>query len=235
MNKFKKGDKVKIPTCESDAYKERKTKDTSAVLGAKGKNQPYVYVYDYSTDYKKVIVGCVENSPESTFLESDLELYQEQYTPEQILKELIAVKLDTEEEWRKITNAVGKENSTYRFFGNSIDCYYRFGEKNVPEVYNKSGYGEKEWYVKKGFKIIDFSQINFEEMDKKIIGYKAPIDMFGGTVEKGTLFVKPNIEAFWYSPKGNTGQSIACEIVETWEPVYEEAFKIGNYVYIKEN
>jgi len=58
------------------------------------------------------------------------------------------------------------------------------------------------------------------KMDKKIIGYKAPYDLFGGKIEAGTVYV-PSADPEYYSST-NRGCAIVKEIVETWEPVYEE-------------
>lgn len=71
---------------------------------------------------------------------------------------------------------------------------------------------------------------------KKIIGYKAPTDLFKGTVPKDTIYIKN-------SPNGSTsinqygpeilmkdgGTILPAEIVETWEPVYE-SYKAGDYI-----
>lgn len=64
--------------------------------------------------------------------------------------------------------------------------------------------------------------------NKKIIGYKAPIDLFNGTYKAGTIFT--TLETYgYYQPQGCwgvTGSMVPKEIVETWEPVFEkETFK----------
>lgn len=66
-------------------------------------------------------------------------------------------------------------------------------------------------------------------MGRKIVGYKSPIALFGGTLEAGTVFVKVSPIYSLYHPVTNgqtpslvNGHSLAQEIVETWEPVYEE-------------
>ena len=77
-------------------------------------------------------------------------------------------------------------------------------------------------------------------MEKKIIGYKAPMDLFGGynpDVVKGTLFVKLIDEHQWYTTekeklKSSPAYVFPKEIVETWEPVYEDDYKVGDWIYI---
>jgi hypothetical protein len=69
-------------------------------------------------------------------------------------------------------------------------------------------------------------------MEKNIIGYKAPMDLFDGTVKKGELYTKISDS---YGPKNKpvARLEIAREIVEKdWEPVYEESFKVGDYVIL---
>ncbi len=85
------------------------------------------------------------------------------------------------------------------------------------------------------------TEISFEDFkrlvmkkntDKKIIGYKCPTDLFGHSILKGTIFIKDSPGNYWYWPKGSgsSGQTVPAEIVETWEPVYEAKFKVGDYV-----
>lgn len=66
------------------------------------------------------------------------------------------------------------------------------------------------------------------KMNKKIIGYKAPMDLFEGEVKKGTIYngnpkeassQKPN--TYWIKDNFSTKYNLPKEIVETWEPVYE--------------
>lgn len=66
--------------------------------------------------------------------------------------------------------------------------------------------------------------------NSNIIGYPAPYDLFGGLIEKGTLYVKVKDSAIHQPIKlGKKAIIIDCniyrvpsEIVETWEPVYKE-------------
>lgn len=66
---------------------------------------------------------------------------------------------------------------------------------------------------------------NRNNMNKKIIGYKAPYDLYDGRVLKGHLYVKnPRLPDYYPQTIGNGSAlyNIAKEIVETWEAVYEE-------------
>lgn len=69
---------------------------------------------------------------------------------------------------------------------------------------------------------------HMSQQNKKIIGYKAPTDLFAGEVKKGELLVK---NGHYYDKHGsyrkkdynpNDYNVFPKEIVETWEPVYEE-------------
>ena len=66
---------------------------------------------------------------------------------------------------------------------------------------------------------LEATQNNME--NRKIIGYKAPYDMFGGVIKKGCFYEKLNQ---YYNPitYNTTNYSLPAEIVEKWPPVYEE-------------
>lgn len=75
-------------------------------------------------------------------------------------------------------------------------------------------------------------------MEKEIIGYKAPFDMFNKKVKKGTIYLidenNSNAEfnsCSWTASCGMAYTNLPKEIVETWEPVYkEEELKVGDWV-----
>ena len=57
---------------------------------------------------------------------------------------------------------------------------------------------------------------------RKIIGYKAPYDLFQGRIKKDNIFSIPSsYNLVMYTPSHMT-RGVATEIVQTWEPVYEE-------------
>jgi len=66
------------------------------------------------------------------------------------------------------------------------------------------------------------------EQNKKIIGYKCPVDLFNGRVKAGMIFTSYN-DIDLYASKGSDFQkgyfTLPKEIVETWEPVYEQTMK----------
>jgi hypothetical protein len=72
-------------------------------------------------------------------------------------------------------------------------------------------------------------------MDKKIIGYKTPINLFDNRIKAGTLFIKgtsnPRAETLYW-PKDSNVDSIPKEIAETWEPVFAINIKEDDYFYI---
>jgi len=68
-----------------------------------------------------------------------------------------------------------------------------------------------------------------KSMDKEIIGYEAPMDLFGGVVKKGTLYTPhdtTNPSVGW-SPNDYVDGYIRCnlvvpeELVKQWNPVYK--------------
>lgn len=85
---------------------------------------------------------------------------------------------------------------------------------------------------------IEITQMNTKNTDKKIIGYKCPTDMFNGGIPKNTLYVRKYSEVLenGYYSKDHLESNVYYlpkEIVETWEPVYEEEnYKVGDYVVL---
>ena len=67
-------------------------------------------------------------------------------------------------------------------------------------------------------------------MKKKIIGYKCPTDLFKGRIRKGEIFTERSTKDFVMYHKDHMTSGVPLEIVESWEPVYEEEFKAGDYV-----
>ena len=72
-----------------------------------------------------------------------------------------------------------------------------------------------------------------KEVKKKIVGYKCPVDLWDGiTVKEGCIF-KVGEEKLNYYPENNLGDiafALPKQLVETWEPVYEEEYKVGDWV-----
>jgi len=66
--------------------------------------------------------------------------------------------------------------------------------------------------------------------NKEIIGYKCPQDLFNESVKKGTVYVKNQLTQM-YKIEGWDDFQLPKEIVETWEPVYQPKFKIGDWVW----
>jgi hypothetical protein len=102
----------------------------------------------------------------------------------------------------------------YLVFDKSKKCYYTDNKNLFPELTLE----EFNTHVLKK-----------ENNMKKIIGYKAPMDFYGGNVIKGTMYVKPTNGHNWYIPEkiyiecsSSSGQMIPKEIVEQWEAIYEE-------------
>lgn len=61
------------------------------------------------------------------------------------------------------------------------------------------------------------------EFSPKIIGYKAPFDLFNGYIKKGHLFIEWSKKHYYSAVNENVSTySLPKEIVETWEAVYEE-------------
>jgi hypothetical protein len=95
--------------------------------------------------------------------------------------------------------------------------------------------------------IFGFTEITFEQFkqyvmggksERKIIGYKCPMDIFGKKVKAGDLFKLTQDTTQYYHEKHTNSCRLPKEIVETWEPVYEEPkpkFKVGDWVVVLED
>lgn len=59
-------------------------------------------------------------------------------------------------------------------------------------------------------------------MSKRIIGYKAPSDLFGGDIKKGHIY-NPGTNKNYFQPEGQAGKHyIPAEIASKWELAFEE-------------
>ncbi len=93
--------------------------------------------------------------------------------------------------------------------------------------------------------ILTFKEFQDKIMkEKKIIGYLAPMNLFGGKVVKGTIF-KPtsshptSVPMYLALDKDDkiihSTYTLPKEIVETWEAVLEDEFKVGDYYKVVSN
>lgn len=132
--------------------------------------------------------------------------------------------IKTNNDTRKIINGFLIKNGYESKLSQDYYCHYPLLHGNCSAYDNK---------------IIGYTEITFEQFkkyvlkmndNKKIIGYKSPIK-FGNGVEVGMIFERiPNI-ANYYRPKDKHDDifnRLPQEIVETWEPIYEEEVKTIN-------
>lgn len=120
----------------------------------------------------------------------------------------------TEQQYNKLCKALGFDIVS-RYYGEYTYCprdrsYSTFGSKDCIGTYNSHTF-------------IKFEDIDFGE---KIIGYKAPMDLYGKYIKKGDIY-KVCINRDFYEPVEGSNDSLILpkEIVETWEPVYKEVIK----------
>jgi hypothetical protein len=58
---------------------------------------------------------------------------------------------------------------------------------------------------------------------KEIIGYKCPMDLFGGLVRAGTVYnFEEHTKDLYYPTTWRGSKGLPKEIVETWEPVFKK-------------
>jgi len=90
-------------------------------------------------------------------------------------------------------------------------------------------YGDANCWAESSYTIIEFSEViaDYEQSQKsngKIIGYKVPFDLFGGDIKKGSVYTILEGHRVYCVKYDNDTKAhcIPSEIVETWEPMYEE-------------
>ncbi len=186
-----------------------------------GCKQFYVYIYDHAYEYgwnptpmsvrKRVI-----NFEDIIFPEEAIEIQEgEQFCIRGFLK-------INKKEVKDIFNKLGfvdKDNWDY----NSDDLFY--GNRDNDGTINTSCSQFGKLLTLEQLKTL---KIVKKEQTKTIIGYKAPFDI-NLSFRKDTIYVTHdglNI----YCPKGQEGNGselyLPSQIVETWEPVYEDITKV---------
>ena len=119
-------------------------------------------------------------------------------------------------------------NKKYTFYwqGNDIGFYYGYDGN---EDYN----GTDVWKTPDCFKNSpavfnspkEFLELLKQKDMKEIIGYECPMDLFGGEIKKGTVYIEM-ASGIHYRPKEtmlrHDNYCFPKEIVETWQPVYKE-------------
>jgi len=111
-------------------------------------------------------------------------------------------------------------SKNYGFMGFSGNGHY-FADEILHSEHIEITFEQFEKYV-----------LKTKDIEKKIIGYKAPFDLFNREVKAGFIY-KPlaSINNKYYAPinlEGKVGLphlNLPKEIVEQWEPVYEETSK----------
>ena len=161
------------------------------------------------------------------------------YTVDYCKNNRVAIQVNSEEELKELYayfnivhfRSYDKESNYHRF------CEY---EASLGSFANNT----RDWFESYKFEVITFQQFKDSQMKtetKKILGYLAPILLFGGKVEKGTIFkstsshptTTPMFLALDKEGKViNPAYCLPKEIVETWEAVFEDEFKVGDFVYV---
>ena len=116
-----------------------------------------------------------------------------------------------EEEWVTFNNPNGTyikliHNKKYKVISplNNISSCLQVEDEGVVRSVNK------HWFKE------------YQE-EKEIIGYKTPFNMFNGDVKKGHVFRKvPGDNSYYPENHSTLYKNLPKEIVETWEPIYEE-------------
>jgi hypothetical protein len=147
------------------------------------------------------------------------------YTKEYLISNKIAIECTWQGEAETICKILGVEpKHEYSVYVKS--CFLSFNQNS-----QAFSFYTRKVVVSYGETIIPASEViaDYEASQKpkgRIIGYKVPFDTFNGSVKMGTIYVKADC-GYMYYPETNSYGSLSCnlpaEIVESWEPVYEES------------
>jgi hypothetical protein len=280
MEKFKIGDKVKLPVDKitvSGYNWER-----SYVRRELPAGQDYLYVVKLYPEDGEVTVGANPTSRASNYKEEDLELYTPISTGDKDSTITVGTQFYCKVDPTKLVYTISKieedtlwvswkrsEEKTISYSVSQVEEYIKNGEwilienplpekwciqrtaENYEEVNawfekqfpedsfsastNYLHYPAEDYWSsysslsKEGYEEItieQFRQITGKTMNNKkgkIIGYKAPFALYGGLIEKGTIY--PNKEDTPEEAEINN-YLVPIEIVRTWEPVYEPEEKV---------
>jgi len=126
------------------------------------------------------------------------------------------------------SDGLGFHNNYYYYSKDDKKISYFPDQQTKPHDYTEITLEEFEKYI-----------LNQENMKKKIIGYKTPTDLWEGQIPKGATYIpcKYSSSNYTWRDQPIDSYNIPKEVVETWEPVYEELpkFKVGDWVVILNN
>jgi len=238
---FKVGDKVKIPKTKN---KGCLFSSSHVIDRAKIRNQDYLFIIridecfelkdnTYVLDWR---YDGITNIGGDHFAKSDLEHYEEEF----VLPKCWFVLCDTREEFDIINKFYGK-NWIYSTTKN-INGYHNNGDDQTHTNNWVGSFSDKEKLLKNGYIQITFEQfqkhvLKEKEMEKKIIGYKlngkvevekvAYLLGCASTERDGMFFWETHFDGLTFLKAKELG------ILDIWfEPVYEEKFKVGDWVTI---
>jgi hypothetical protein len=135
---------------------------------------------------------------------------------------------------QKVHNTWYKVGEYYKIYRENPEKYYidEIGnyfiwKEDCEIIHENINIFKDKWCIKIPADIInEFEEFKKQIMNnKKIIGYKAPFDMEFGNVKKGDVFKKFHTSNNCYEADKNKYILIPKEIVERWEPVFEEIFE----------
>lgn len=130
--------------------------------------------------------------------------------------------IEWEEEFKEEINAFFQEADPNNSKAVGAHLYYK--------SLGNGRFSSSDWV---SLPIVKIKQLlNEKPMEKKIIGYLAPMDLFDGKVKKGDVF-KLYGESYRATHDGIlVGSFLPKEIVETWVSIYEEPLKPGDWVIV---
>jgi hypothetical protein len=148
------------------------------------------------------------------------------YTKDYCIENKVVIECENLQEGRKLVEFVGIKSEN--FYVDSLHgIIYVVLRKNNSFSYQPIGnnlqfkdYFKTQYDYCEKISFSDFMECNSHR--RKIYGYKCPYDLFKGRVKKGSIFSAYSNEKIVMYNKDYMTSGVATEIVQTWEPVYEE-------------
>lgn len=165
------------------------------------------------------------------------------YTIEHCIKNEIRIKCKSEAEANELMKFLEHKDFKWKSGGLPTSGTYWNGRCINYKLYSNKRVSFDQDLDSSDSEMISFKTFKQDNMEKEIIGYKCPSDLYGGLVKAGTVFKStfftPTPGSVFVAVDSNYEIINACfelpkEIVETWEPVYkQEDYKVGDWVLLQ--
>ena len=195
--------------------------------------------FDYHTPHSGILDGF---SNEGEYWKRQGVKYQFEIDNENEFQAALAIAAIRDDNEGHIGEIWWYDEDAYQIIENDRTIIGVWWNSYTRHVYGKIAVGIGNWKKATPKEIIKHFKNNKSTnmSNKKIIGYKAPYDIYteipAERITKGEMLIKSTTNLYYKKIGGlNSLYYLAKEIVEQWEPVYkEDEITIGDYKAVKE-